>query len=264
MHNKRHGMNRENYRRQENQQANQKNYAAEDNKKQFQDQDYDRYFPEQNSYHPRNEASGYGSSYGFGTGYGSNQDYSNQNNNPTFGIDNQTQRGNEYPNQRNANRSDYVHQSQGQNSSFGQTPYGQNTMQSWSQPVRNDEVPQSNTHFGKGPKGFKRSDDRIREEVSEALFHDHAVDASEIEVSVNDGEVTLSGTVSERRMKRLAEDCVDNIIGVKDVRNEIRVHSSIFADRSEKTGSIPNTEESTSDRLSTSDKSKAKSPNKLM
>lgn len=121
-------------------------------------------------------------------------------------------------NHRNSNRSDYLHQSQMRNSY-----YGQNSTQSWSQPVRNDEVPQSNTHFGKGPKGFKRSDDRIREKVSEALFHDHAVDASEIEVNVNDGEVTLTGTVSDRRMKRLAEDCVDNIIGVKDVRNEIRV-----------------------------------------
>lgn len=213
MHNKRHGMDREYYR----QQSNHRNYAAEDNKKQFQDQDYDRYFPEQNSFHPRSEDS------------------------------RSQQRENEYPNQRNANRSDYLHQSQLRNSYYGQTPYGQNSTQSWSQPVRNDEVPQSNTHFGKGPKGFKRSDDRIREEVSEALFHDHAVDASEIEVNVNDGEVTLSGTVSDRRMKRLAEDCVDNIIGVKDVRNEIRVQSSLFADGSEKTGSIPNTEESSSD-----------------
>ncbi len=234
MHNRRHGMNRENYRQQSNQQANHRNYAAEDNKKQFQDQDYDRYFPEQNSFHPRNE------------------DFQSQ------------QRENEYPNQRNANRSDYLHQSQGQSSSYGPTPYGQNSSQSWSQPVRNDEVPQSSSHFGKGPKGFKRSDDRIREEVSEALFHDHAVDASEIEVNVYDGEVILSGTVSERRMKRLAEDCVDNIIGVKDVRNEIRIQSSTFADRSEKTGSIPNTEDSSSDQLPPTDKSKAKTQNKLM
>lgn len=76
-------------------------------------------------------------------------------------------------------------------------------------------------HFGKGPKGYKRADARIQEEVSDALYHDPHIDASEIEVAVKDGVVTLSGSVPERRMKRLAEDCAERISGVHDVRNQI-------------------------------------------
>lgn len=76
---------------------------------------------------------------------------------------------------------------------------------------------------GRGPKGFKRSDERIKEEVCEMLTRDHFINAEDIEVEVTDGEVTLSGSVSERRMKHLAEDCVERALGVKDVINNIRV-----------------------------------------
>jgi osmotically-inducible protein OsmY len=76
---------------------------------------------------------------------------------------------------------------------------------------------------GRGPKGYKRSDDRIREDVCEALTRHGDVDASEIEVKVENGEVTLTGTVSDRQQKRLAEDCVDAIRGIGDVHNQLRV-----------------------------------------
>jgi hypothetical protein len=78
-------------------------------------------------------------------------------------------------------------------------------------------------HSGKGPKGYQRSDERIREDVSEALSQHGDVDASEIEVEVRNGEVTLSGTVSEREAKRFAEEAAENCAGVKDVQNRIRV-----------------------------------------
>ena len=78
-------------------------------------------------------------------------------------------------------------------------------------------------HSGKGPKGYQRSDDRIREDVSEALSRHGDVDASEIEVNVQNGEVTLTGTVQDRQQKRLAEDVVADLSGVKDVHNQIRV-----------------------------------------
>lgn len=79
-------------------------------------------------------------------------------------------------------------------------------------------------HRGKGPKNFMRSDERIREAVCEALSDDDNVDASEIEVTVKGGEVTLSGTVEDRHTKRAAEDCVERIAGVKDVQNQLKVH----------------------------------------
>lgn len=76
---------------------------------------------------------------------------------------------------------------------------------------------------GKGPKGFKRSDDRIKEEVCEMLTMDPSIDASDIEIEVKEGEVTLTGTVPERRMKHMAEDVIDGCFGVKDVHNQLRL-----------------------------------------
>jgi hypothetical protein len=81
-------------------------------------------------------------------------------------------------------------------------------------------------HAGKGPKGYRRSDDRIREDVCERLTEHPEVDAGEIEVSVKDGEVTLTGTVDERQAKRIAEDVAESVSGVKDVHNQVRVRQS--------------------------------------
>jgi BON domain len=76
---------------------------------------------------------------------------------------------------------------------------------------------------GHGPKGYVRSDERIREEVCEHLADHPYIDAREIEVSVVEGEVTLSGFVDARIAKRAAEDCADHVRGVKDVHNRLRV-----------------------------------------
>ncbi len=80
---------------------------------------------------------------------------------------------------------------------------------------------------GKGPKGYKRSDDRIREDVCEQLTRHPGVDASDIEITVRDGDVTLAGTVPERQMKRIAEDVVEDISGVTDVSNHLRVNRTV-------------------------------------
>jgi osmotically-inducible protein OsmY len=77
-------------------------------------------------------------------------------------------------------------------------------------------------HIGRGPKGYKRSDERIREDVNERLTQDPEIDASEIEVQVKDGEVTLTGTVEMRYAKRRAEDLIENISGVREVHNQLR------------------------------------------
>lgn len=86
-------------------------------------------------------------------------------------------------------------------------------------------------HTGKGPVGFQRSDERIRELVCEALTDDGEIDATRIEVSVKGGEVTLTGAIEDRRMKRLAEDCVEAVPGVKDVHNQLRIGEPATADR---------------------------------
>ena len=76
---------------------------------------------------------------------------------------------------------------------------------------------------GRGPKGYQRSDERIREDVCDRLTMSGDVDASNIEVQVNAGEVTLRGTADSRYTRRAAEDLAEAIPGVKHVHNEIRV-----------------------------------------
>jgi hypothetical protein len=81
----------------------------------------------------------------------------------------------------------------------------------------------SGGYYGRGPKGYTRTDERIREDASERLFTDEHVDATEISVIVQDGEVTLVGSVETRRQKHRAENLVDAVSGVRDVHNQLRV-----------------------------------------
>lgn len=78
-------------------------------------------------------------------------------------------------------------------------------------------------HWGKGPKGYKRSDERTRDDVCDAIAHQGHVDASDVEVKVTDGVVTLSGTVHRRHDKRRLEHIAEHCRGVHDVHNELRL-----------------------------------------
>ena len=92
----------------------------------------------------------------------------------------------------------------------------------WNIGYDTDHGPQQ-SYRGRGPKNYQRSDDRIREDVCERLAMDHDVDASDIEVAVAEGVVTLNGSVNERYAKRLSEDICESVRGVKDVQNNLRI-----------------------------------------
>jgi hypothetical protein len=77
--------------------------------------------------------------------------------------------------------------------------------------------------FERGPKDWRRPDARVHDDVCVALSNHPEIDASDIEVTVKDAEVTLTGTVPERRMKRLAEDVTLACAGVRDVHNRLEV-----------------------------------------
>jgi osmotically-inducible protein OsmY len=79
-------------------------------------------------------------------------------------------------------------------------------------------------HRGRGPSNYTRSDDRIQEDVNEQLTRDWHIDATHISVTVSNGEVTLDGYVPTRDAKRRAEDCAEDISGVKHVQNNLRIH----------------------------------------
>jgi len=74
-----------------------------------------------------------------------------------------------------------------------------------------------------GPKGWRRADDVIREDVCEALAYQHELDASDIEVAVKDAEATLTGTVRDRHAKRAAEHFAEGVRGVDDVHNRLTI-----------------------------------------
>ncbi len=100
----------------------------------------------------------------------------------------------------------------GQSGQYGQSGYGQSSGGSATQ-----------SRSGKGPKGYKRSDTRLEEDVNEKLTYDPRIDASEIEVKVSNGEVILTGTVESRQEKYHIEEVVESIMGVNEVTNNIRV-----------------------------------------
>jgi osmotically-inducible protein OsmY len=78
-------------------------------------------------------------------------------------------------------------------------------------------------HAGRGPRRYRRTDERIAEDVNERLMLDPDVDATDIEVLVADGRVILTGTVDDRRTKRLAEIDAEEVWGVTDVDNQLHV-----------------------------------------
>lgn len=85
----------------------------------------------------------------------------------------------------------------------------------------------------RGPKNYRRSDERIREEVCDRLMQG-GLNAEDVDVQVKDGQVTLSGNVDSRQDKRTIEDLAEEILGVKEVQNQLRVQKSGLGSKSEK------------------------------
>ena len=127
--------------------------------------------------------------------------------------------------------------SYGPGSSQGFQGYGQGTGRSWSYGYGDRDSSSFSGRYGfesegnrdrggfagRGPKGYQRSDARINEDVCDRLCDAPDIDATNIEVKVEHGEVTLSGSVSDRADKRRAEDLIENVSGVREVHNNLRV-----------------------------------------
>ncbi|BDB27936.1 hypothetical protein Tamer19_32390 [Cupriavidus sp. TA19] len=72
------------------------------------------------------------------------------------------------------------------------------------------------------PKGYQRTDARIRDDLCERLAHADD-DVSDVTVDVGSGIVTLAGTVRERDAKVRIEEMAEDVLGVSEVRNNIQV-----------------------------------------
>jgi hyperosmotically inducible periplasmic protein len=68
----------------------------------------------------------------------------------------------------------------------------------------------------------RRSDESIRHEIRTFLSQRSGLDVSSVEVEVEGGEVTLSGSVEDRDARWLAEDLVESVPGVSLIHNRLR------------------------------------------
>lgn len=100
---------------------------------------------------------------------------------------------------------------------------------------------------GRGPKGYQRTDERLKELICETLMEDPDIDASEVSIEVSGGVVTLTGTVEDRRTKYQIEEATEYVSGVKDINNQLRVQSGWLS----RSGSQGQSSEATSARSGT-------------
>lgn len=85
------------------------------------------------------------------------------------------------------------------------------------------EVPDHRGHRGHGPRDWRKSDERIRDEVCEALAAHRALDARDMNVGVEAGEVILSGVCPCPASRALAESIALEIVGVVAVHNFVGI-----------------------------------------
>lgn len=84
-------------------------------------------------------------------------------------------------------------------------------------------MPREPRRYPRGPKGYKRSDERIKEDACDSLYRADDIDSSDVEVAVQNGEITLTGTVPDRHMKFMVENICERVTAVTDITNNLRI-----------------------------------------
>jgi osmotically-inducible protein OsmY len=82
---------------------------------------------------------------------------------------------------------------------------------------------QGRRQVNSGPRARRRSDESLREEIREILTADPELEATDVEVEVEGGAVTLRGAVVDSDARLLAEELVESLAGVREVHNRLRV-----------------------------------------
>ncbi len=76
---------------------------------------------------------------------------------------------------------------------------------------------------GRAPRGYRRSSERILADLCDGLMRSW-VDAEDVDIRVRDGVVLLSGVVRSADERHATEALARDVLGVKEVINDIRVH----------------------------------------
>jgi osmotically-inducible protein OsmY len=79
---------------------------------------------------------------------------------------------------------------------------------------------------GRGPKNYRSSDERLMEVICDRVTDDPFIDAQDVRIDVQQGEVTLTGSVHSRQQKHALEDLIADVTGVSNIHNRLRVMMS--------------------------------------
>ncbi len=180
---------------------------------------------------------GYGSAGTFNEPYGEGQQYTSSG---QYGGDYGAESGSQGFGGRDSAREGYGYGSSGRDQSWSQG--GQQWGQGQGQGGQGRGM-----HHGKGPKGYQRSDDRLKELICERLREDPEIDPSEVTLSVQGGKVTLDGTVDSRHAKNAIEDIAEQF-GVQEVQNNLRVQRASQPGETAGTSGKSRSEDSTTGR----------------
>ncbi len=187
------------------------------------DNDWDWYYYEYRyEPYPSGDRERYGRNYGQNFNRGSSQDYGRnygRGYGQNYGQGYNQDYGQNYGRSYGQNYGPGYNQQYGRNYGQGkdyQNDYGSSgSMSNWNR----------GRYSGVGPRGYRRSDDRLTEDINDRLTWHGQVDATEIQVDVKDGIATLSGTVHSRYEKRMAEEIAESIPGVKDIQNNLKINN---------------------------------------
>ena len=76
---------------------------------------------------------------------------------------------------------------------------------------------------GLGPRTFEVTEDTVLKEVHRKLAEENLLERANISVHVDEGEVTLNGSVPSHAAMQMAEDAAASIEGVFSVTNRLHV-----------------------------------------
>jgi len=102
---------------------------------------------------------------------------------------------------------------------------GWNDARDWADPAGFRTFTPRSPAARRGPKNYRRSDERILEDVYLQLLRDPAIDSSDVSVELHRGVATLTGTVLVRSMKHAIEDIIHAIPGVEEIHNRVKVNA---------------------------------------